>query len=207
MSVAKLKKIFYVFEDEVQDALQLVRNVENLVGTLSASSPKLSQTDLNKITELSFIKLFLAWEKFLQNALLGCIMFKRQNTKFCCYIRPKDTEHALDILKEGREYADFSNINFVLRIANNYFRNGKPFREELNLCRSDLDDIKTIRNVIVHISDKSKENFKALVRRQLGTATRGTSPGKFLLTMAPGGTTFLTSYSNTLKDVANRIIF
>ena len=56
MSVAKLKKIFYVFEDEVQDALQLVRNVENLVGTLSASSPKLSQTDLNKITELSFIK-------------------------------------------------------------------------------------------------------------------------------------------------------
>lgn len=205
MTVVKSQKNYNTFLSRIDNSFDLVNTANDIKNTSVNRSPKLNQKQLYKIIELSFLEIFLAWEKFLENSLINYLLIKNNNNKIHCYIRPRDKKHVIEILKEGRNYADFTNTEFILRMANFYFRGGKPFSDAIKTHKSHVDDIKTIRNAITHDSDGSKEKFQKLVRENLKTLPRGVTPGSFLYGNK-ATTSYLEFYANILKSVAINII-
>lgn len=199
------KKIFDSFEIQLIQAFDLIKSVKNVRSTLINSRSQISQSELYEIVELSFIKIFIAWEEFLEDMFIRHLM-PQKKSKIKSYVHAQSLKHAYEIVKENKPYPDWTNKDEVVRKANIFFKDGAPYKNVLNSINSDLDDIKTIRNSIVHMSNKSRDGFKSLVRKKMGGSPRGISAGMFLLSIKtlPEGT-YIEYYSNLLKASAKLI--
>jgi hypothetical protein len=207
MTSSKILKNYNVFLARIKSSFDLVDVSQEIKDRVVISGPKLYKKQLYKIIELSFLEIFLAWEKFLEDSLIDYLLVKKNSRKFHCYIRPRSVKHILEILQEGRLYADFANTEFILRVANTYFRNGEPFNSSIRLHKTSIDDIKTIRNAIAHDSSNSMEKFQKLVRRHLGTLPRGATPGSFLYSSSNPNICYLKFYADILEKAAHAIVY
>jgi hypothetical protein len=163
------------------------------------------------MTELAFLRAFLAWEVFLQEAfvlyLLGKSAPKGKNPKRFTF--PPDRAAAKKwVIPEGHPFAKWDAVAVSAR-AQRFFLNGRPFTPVLQSSQAGLDETRVIRNALAHESDSARDKFETLVRNKLGALPPNLTVGRFLAMVVPGSVppqSFLESYIAKIELVAGQIV-
>jgi hypothetical protein len=168
----------------------------------------LKPKELALIAELAYLKVFLSWERFLEQSFLrylcGC---KDKRIKMRCFVVFPNLEHAsMLVTPEGRRYAEWADASTVRERAKRFFKNGEPYWSALGQVMQRLDEMRIIRNCIAHQSSHASTRFEGIVRQAIGTVPRGITPGDFLLRIATGPNTYFASYTETLAITTARIV-
>lgn len=176
--------------------------------SLPSSSPHISRKQRDWITELAFLRAFLAFESFLEESFILYSLGQRapRGRAPHRFTFPPSRKDATEWVKEGREYATWS-ASSVSERAYRYFRGGGPFTNTLRASQSALDE--TIRNAIAHESTEAQQKFESLVRAKLGTLPPILSIGSFLSTPIPLSAppqSFLELYLDRIELVATQIV-
>ncbi len=170
--------------------------------------------------EFAFLKAYLAWEAYLEEAfihyLLGATPPRGKPARRL--ISPQRRSIAERLVNEGRDFTDWTKASLVVDRAERYFHKGRPF-DCIRVHQGVLDNMRTIRNCIVHASITSQTRFSTLVRNELGTFPPGTTVGEFLDRLIPrnspsyrnlpagaGPTTYLEYYLSILEKIALKIV-
>lgn len=168
---------------------------------------RLPYFEVKIITELAFLRIFIAWECFLEDSFIKYLvgapsLSGRNNPK--SFVNPPNIEKAREILlgERKRGYIGWNSANTVIHRANIYFKGGEPYSSALTPFITEIDDINTIRNRIAHKSKKATQKFNEFIRREFGYGTRGMTPGRLLLTT----NTFASRITITYFDYYLRII-
>lgn len=213
MAKIKITPLREEFERQISDNFSLIESLVEIKKTHKKLKikPTLSQDNIYLVAELSFLKIFVAWEQFLENSFINYMLGGETNRgrRAKRYIFPKDSKHALSIVCEGRPFANWATPSEVIRKAELFFARGKPFKDSLWPIQGTINDMQTIRNYLAHMSIESREKFKELVRSELTYFPYKNTPGKFLLTKNPSARPqiiFLRYYTDILKNTAKKII-
>lgn len=167
---------------------------------------------LENIAELCFLRIYCAWENFLEEAfsrfLCGAITLSGGRPKR--YVLPLDIDHAQNIvvgLERGRKYADWARRETVTERAKLFLKDGRPFVQPLQAAARELDDMRAIRDCIAHRSAYANKQFRSVVQRRLGVAHKYHA-GRFLLrrTIAAPAKTHLVFFSESITAVAAQIV-
>jgi hypothetical protein len=206
MAPTRLMKISRDFNLTIRKSFEWIRVINELA---NKERMKIREDDVYFSYELAFIKIFVAWEKFLQECFISYMTgasLARYKPKL--YLKKVDRDHALKILSGTEDYPDWSKIDEVYTLAQLYFVNGEPFTLPLQQIETQFNDIKKVRNAIVHISSKAKEKFEGLLKAKISDYRPDISPGEFLgLTVKKGNTeTFMEFYVSYLEAASVKII-
>ncbi|NPV14383.1 hypothetical protein HPY86_05575 [candidate division WOR-3 bacterium] len=169
----------------------------NLLQTMN-QIPNIDSNVINLVYELSFLKMYLAWEWFIEETFILYMLGEKTDSGYAPnrYVFPRDKNHAYAIITSGRRYAKWLNLNFIKKKSELFFKDGEPFKRVLcdnaDINRA-LQNMTTLRNAIVHISQTSREEYesmlesmltregyKSMLRNELGYASP-ISPGEFLM--------------------------
>lgn len=163
-----------------------------------------SQKIYHQIIEHCFMRVFLAWEIFLEDAFISylCNEEDLQGVKYNRYAEPVDEEHAYGMLKGTKQYPDWTNVNNINILSDLFFENSGPF----NLLLSnpvEFQHMKTIRNRISHISKQSIQAFNKFTNSQI--ATNNLTAAAFLSTIKDSNITFYSFYTDIIKSYVDAI--
>lgn len=156
--------------------------------TKLAALPTLDANEQDFLYNASFLKTFIAWERFLESTMIGYLLSKRgvNGGRVAKYARPTNEDHAGKMLIGTQKYVDWANQEIVGRLARIYFVNGEPFASAFAGIHTDLIDLKTIRNSIAHISTTTSQPLDALASRLLARTIAGATPKQVLLVQVTG---------------------
>ncbi len=161
------------------------------------------------IVDGAFLVLFMALEKFLECSFICYMMGQTgiNGNAFPVYVSPQSEEKAIDIVKGTSRFADFTNRDTIIKLANNFFEAGGTY-SYLNSISLDFEEMKKIRNAISHVSLESDRAFRGLVRIKLGSVPPNINTSDFLNTIGPNSTsTFFVYYRdiviNTINNISN----
>jgi hypothetical protein len=176
------------------------------------SMPKFTTFHSEIVTEMAFLRSFLAWESFLEESFVLYLWGKNPPRseilkRYACPPTRRVAEQL--IVAEGRDYADWAEVQNVIGRAGRFFQGGEPYSDALRSQQSRLQDIKTVRNAIAHCSTYSWERFQRLIRRELGTYPSNLTVGRFLAMTVPHSSpplSFLEFYLSVIRLVAERIV-
>lgn len=163
------------------------------------------------ITDNAFLKIFIAWEGFLETAFIKYLMGEPSisGLTFTRYASPTSIEHAQKILIGTQKYVDWSNPEIVRKISKLYFENGDPFHTIISSIQNAIFDLKTIRNAAAHISSTTQSNLDALATRTLARPVSNIKVSDLLFAVDPndpnGVNTVLDSYLAVLELAAENI--
>jgi len=151
------------------------------------SSARFKNSHFYQIVELAFLKSFLSWESFLEEAFTLYLLGQRAPSGYkpICYATPINRQHATDLLVAEARYCDWTVADRVIERAKRFFKQGKPFVTAVQPHIHLLNNVKTIRNAITHASDEAEEKFRGLVRNELTYYPAAMAPGSFLMTVKP----------------------
>lgn len=200
MAQSKLDKIKKEFKQNMIKSFELIK-------IISQAGTTLPKEKIYLIYELSFLRLFLTWEWFIEETFISYMLGMKTSKGYRAktYVKPKNKKHAYEFVREGRDYADWTSPDVVIRKASLFFEDGEPYKDALISIGEDIKNMKTIRNAIVHISQDAQEKFKSLVRIKLGYAKRGITPGEFLSTSIKNET-IITHFRNKLELASDKIV-
>lgn len=179
--------------------------------SLPGSQPHISKKRRDWITELAFLRAFLALESFLEESfVLYSLGHKAPRGRVPHRFTFPPNRKAADewVIPEGRPYAAWDAVPVGNR-AQRFFRGGGPFTNALRGSQAALDEAKTIRNAIAHESTTAQEKFENLVRTKLGTLPPALGVGRFLSTTVPASTppqSFLELYLDRIELVITQIV-
>jgi len=172
--------------------------------------PKFTVLHMEIVTEMAFLRAFLAWEAFLEESFILYLWGKNpprgKPPKPC--VHPPTRRVAEQLVAEGKDYADWAEVQNVIKRAERFFQDGEPYSDALRSRRSRLQDIKIVRNATVHSSSYSWEKFQILTRRELATYPPRLTVGGFLGMTVPHSSppqSFLECYLSVIRFVADRI--
>lgn len=210
MPRVKINPVLETFKKEVFKSLSLAKDVTKFKEFRKGKYRPILKLRIHSIVELSFLKLFISWEQFLEHAFTRYMCGARTSSRFSPerFVQPKTLEHALNIIKQERHYVDWTVGSEVIQKAELYFRDGEPFASALGGSLAQLDEMKKIRNRIAHSSKDSEEKFQSLVRQKLGYNPKAMTPGKLLLFRIPSANTktVLQEYGGLLLVLGNVIV-
>jgi len=164
------------------------------------------------MTELAFLRAFLAWEVFLEKSFVLYLSGQKppRGRAPYRYTFPPDQKAAIAwLVPEGRSYTNWTIAADVRTRAERHFRDGSPYAHVLRGNQSVLDETQTIRNAIAHESRSAHERFEKLVRIKLSTVPHNLTVGGFLGTTMSGSSppvSFLEFYINKIDFAARQII-
>ena len=164
------------------------------------------------ITTSAFLRMFIHWEVFLENAFVEYMVGEPSITggSVQCYVSPADRAHAHKILIGTQRYVDWANYDIVIQLAALFFVDGEPFKNNLSAIREGLIDLRTIRNAAAHLSSTTQPKLDALATRKLSRSVSRISVSNLIMALdphSPPGTTntFLQSYQLLLDITAENI--
>ena len=213
MAQRKLQNVLATFERSLYESRRLATDAQRWSSpTKRAKGPHISMKRRDSMTELAFLRGFLAWETFLEESfvlyLLGQVPPHGSGPKR--YVFPPSHRAATEwIVPEGRRYARWTVAAEVSERAERIFEHGRPFAPVLRSHQHTLDEARTIRNAIAHESSSAGANFDTLVRNKLGALPPGLRIGGFLAATVPTSAppmSFLESYLQIVEFAAQRII-
>jgi len=184
----------------------------NLIKQINKISDKLLPDEIFAIYELSFLKIYLSWESFIGRVFILYMIGEKTDSGYAPkrYVTPRDEKHAYDIIKSGRSFPDWLNIEFIREKSELFFENGEPFKTALyskTNIRGGLQNMRVLRNIIVHASKEAEEKYKNMLRAELGSAPN-ISPGEFLSRMRieKPKVPYIVYYKKILEVASNGII-
>jgi hypothetical protein len=164
------------------------------------------------MTELAFLRAFLAWETFLEGSFILYLTGQQapRGRAVRRYSFPPNRKVATDwLLPEGRNYSDWTVAATVSSRAERHFTSGHPFAAVLRENRNILDEARIIRNAIAHDSSAAQEKFENMARSKLGALPADLTVGRFLATTMPSTAppiSFLEYYVGKIEFAAQRIV-
>jgi len=166
---------------------ELIQNMNeslDLIKRINKISNMLSPDEIYSICELSFLKIYLSWESFIGRVFILYMIGDKTDSGYAPkrYATPRDEKHAYDIIKSGRPFPNWLDIGFIKEKSELFFENGEPFKTTLYLktnIRGALQNMRILRNIIVHASKEAEGKYKNMLRDELGSAPN-ISPGEFL---------------------------
>jgi hypothetical protein len=179
--------------------------------SLPGARPHISRSRRDHLTEMAFLRAFLAWEVFVEESFVLYLLGQRapRGRAPFRYAFPPNQRAAMDwVVPEGRAYAGWTVPAHVTNRAERFFRGGRPFAQVLRGNQSLLEETRIIRNAIAHRSMSAHDKFESFVRTKLGVLPPRTTVGSFLLTINPVITppaSFLESYIGKI-DLAAKLI-
>lgn len=191
-----------VYNDTIRDctkATTLVNSTNEFYNNSVASNGTVYSTDIHScVIDGAFLTLFMAFERFLELSFL-CYMMGQpglNGNTFTRYVSPVSEENAFNMIKGNNRFADFTNRDIIVRLANNFFDAGGTYTY-LNSISGDFEEMKKIRNAISHVSVESEKSFQGLVRTKIGSLPPNMNTSTFLNTIVPGtSTTFFIHYKD-----------
>ena len=179
---------------------------------VSVNKPQYLETDETKnirdmVVKQSFVSVFTEWEHFLDNSTIAYALGETSVKGYSLtrYILPRDEEHANQIIKGTSAYPDWSKMEVVVKLTESLFEAGEPFKEALQGFSSKYKEMKKVRNLIVHNSLKSVDEFNSLVRTALRASSVGISATEFLLSKKNNNPFFYEIYITHLRNAAKKI--
>ncbi|MCI6706001.1 MAG: hypothetical protein MR568_03290 [Eisenbergiella massiliensis] len=179
---------------------------------VSVNKPQYLETDETKnirdmVVKQSFVSVFTEWEHFLENSTIAYALGETSVKGYSLtrYILPRDEEHANQIIKGTSAYPDWSKMEVVVKLTESLFEAGEPFKEALQGFSSKYKEMKKVRNLIVHNSLKSVDEFNSLVRTALRASSVGISATEFLLSKKNNNPFFYEIYITHLRNAAKKI--
>lgn len=160
------------------------------------------------ITEASFLKIFISWERFLEQSFIKYLTGKKSisNNKINSCVKRIDMNRAADIIKGTNKYIDWSNPDIILRLAKLYFGMSNPYSDHLNPIKTDLFDLRTIRNAAAHLSTTTNTSFDSLASRVLKENKSGVNVADFILSLVPETTDTVIDYYSNILDITSENI-
>lgn len=209
MPPVRLNFLLKDYEKSINKSLLLVTNLYNYKEFRRGKLRPILLKNIYLITELSFLKIFISWEFFLEQTFVRYMCGGITSSGYCPnrYVQPQKLEHAMRILLQNKEYIDWTRWNEVKMWAKNFFKDGNPYERVILGSEVKLNEMKTIRNRIAHHSEAATVRFHNLVRNKLGSIPRGITPGKLLITNLPGTRdTVLQDYVRLLLSLGKIIV-
>jgi len=176
--------------------------------SIDSSKDRTSLLIKELIINNAFMNVVTAWEKFLEKSTIAYSLSTASITGHSpvCYIRPKDEEHANELIKGAVQYLEWSSKEQIIKMAERVFENGEPYKTVIFGINSHLVNIKKLRNNIAHNSRKSNEEFDTLVRNELSPSEVGISTAQFLLYSKNSAPPFWEIYFTHLMNGAKAIV-
>lgn len=205
----KLQSLLALLHDRVTASEMLADNCPGFQERRSGTFRNLGRRTVYLIMELAFLRIFLAWEDFLEQSFVRymCGGMTASGFRPQLYVHPPSLEHAHDILRGQRPFVEWSNGGDVLQRARLFFKNGYPYDPAIAGALEELDDMRILRNGIAHRSTTAIKAFEDLARKLLGHRPRGLVPGLLLASVhSRSGHTYLRHYSEVVKAVVAQIV-
>jgi len=162
------------------------------------------------IGESSFLKIFIAWETFLEQCFIDYLLNEASilGNMPVKWVHPRDRDHALKMIVHTQKYIDWANPEMVRKLSQIYFHNGFFFNSQLSAINAELLDLKTIRNSAAHLSSTTSAKLDGLSSRLLGRPCVNFTAYDLLFSINPTSTTGATILDNylTILDVSAEII-
>lgn len=170
----------------------------------------LSQNEREFITDSAYIKIFITWETFLENSFIQYMLGKSSilGNVILRYVQPIDEQHANRLLIGTQRYVDWSNPDTVKTLSILHFASGNPFDTFISSMKTDLFDLKTIRNAAVHLSSTTQQQLDSLGTRKLRRLCNNLKVSDIIFAVDPDSAaneTILTTYLNKLDVSAEGI--
>ncbi len=177
------KEGFDKFEKELQSTGVLL---SNLVDLITKNTSDFQVSDKFKIYELSYLKMYVAFEEFTECAfvayLLGETTTLGYSPKLICKAESRDEAfniiHGTELKKS--EYIEWANLRMLAKKANVLFRGKNPFQ---NLIENNpnFSYFRDLRNVIAHSSTFHYDTMKS-IEEVYFTTFQNRSAGELLST-------------------------
>jgi len=164
------------------------------------------------MTELAFLRAFLAWEAFLEQSFILYLLGQRapHGRAPHRFAFPLTQRAAMEwVIPEGRQFAEWTHAMHVSSRAEKFFKDGRPFATILRPQQNAFDEARCIRNAIAHQSTSAREKFEELVRNKLTTLPVNLTVGGFLSTTIPGSAppvSFMEFYLGKIDFSAQQIV-
>lgn len=178
----------------------------------AAARPLISAVRRDAMTELAFLKAFLAWESFLEQSFMLYIIGRKAPgaARPQRYVFPPSLTHAAEwVVPEGRPYATWTDAARISARAERFFHGGRPFAVTLRANQNTLEEARILRNAIAHASSSTQQKFENLARRKLRTLPPDSTVGSFLATTVPRSappSSFFEFYTDQLGTYAAQLV-
>ena len=143
--------------------------------------------DREQIIVAAFLNLFIAWEEFIEASISDFMMGEAtlSGNMPVRYTYPPTREHSKDMVVHVNSYFDYSNAEYIKRLARLYFEAGYPFETPLNSLSLELSDLKTMRNACAHMSSTTSAKLERLATRIFGSPQPGITVHRMLVSDDP----------------------
>jgi hypothetical protein len=202
------------FQSEVDAANMLIKRLEAAQISLSESGKpyQIGIAAIELTYELAFLRMFLAWEIFLEEVFLRLI----------CGYAPKGgtpeplaqgqsyrrtIDDAETAILGGKAYRLWHNPSEVIKRTRG-FLSGSNFELVIASKQSDLTDYAAIRHRIAHAQEHARVKFDGVTMTLAARRYRGSRPGRFLRdwkTRAMPPTRYVAAISADLAALARQI--
>lgn len=202
-----ISSLLIEFEAEIDSLTQLDNDNQRNFSSVSSGATGLSRRQLHIITEALLFAAFRSYETFILDIFrLYCLEEKpRSGFSVFSYLKPRDIDHAGDLIKSGMPFLDWGSPDAMILRAELYLEQGFPIKLAYTANKETLGDLKKIRNHIAHNSKESLSGFQKVLQKHYGVLPLVTpSAGEFLLaTDNNNPTTYkLQTYLAFLKKIA-----
>jgi hypothetical protein len=167
-----------------------VREIERLKKFDFSNHKKFTKKELTKsqiefLVESVFFAAYRSYEGFLREIFLLYCMEKQstKKPKVKSYLKPKDFEHAEQLIKSSMHFLDWTKPDNVIERAEIYLQNdGHPVKLPYTTNKLQLREFKKIRNHIAHNSIESQNDYESVVRNYFGILPLTIpTPGQYLM--------------------------
>ncbi|HKW00726.1 MAG TPA: hypothetical protein VJN96_12935 [Vicinamibacterales bacterium] len=177
----------------------------------AAARPLINAKRRDSMIELAFLRAFLAWETFLEDAFVLYMLGKKpvSGRRPYRFVLPPSREWAHEAIREGQRYAKWDG-QVVSNKATRFFKDGRPFTDVLRANQAFFEEATTIRNAVAHSSSEARDKFLNIVRNKPGAPPiANITVGAFLNAQVPASNppiAFLDFYLDRLEFVADQIV-
>jgi hypothetical protein len=190
-----------------------VQQCDSLMATAHLASstgvPSLPKLDTEQITIAAFLNFFIAWERFLEDALTKLMAGEPtiSGRAPVRYVMPIDQDAAKDLVRGNSRYFDYANTDFVRNLVKMYFQDSYPFEPHMGSIFAELADLRTMRNSSAHLTTSTQRPLESLAQRIFSTAHPGISLYSLIVSVNPKvpGSTVYSSYRDKLLVTAGLI--
>lgn len=177
--------------------------------SVAIKNSNLHQIQKESVVELAFLRIFIAWENFLEDSFLRYLIGGRSCSgkvpqKF---INPPNIKKAEEIIAgEKNKYIQWNLLEYIIPRSEIYFKDGEPYKNILQTIAVDINNMNKIRNRITHQSKRSGDDFKIFIRQEFGHGIKGMTPGRLLLKNKDNQTiTYFDYYSGIIEKTGDEI--
>lgn len=180
-----------------------------LFDTIDAQSTvlQLHHTEVETYQSICLVRVTLAWESFLEEALLKHLCGCRSvgGNALAGVPGMRSTQQAYQHLLGTKQYLTWNYHATVARYSAQLGAN-HPWVLAVQAVRQDILDIYAVRNRIAHRSESTSIEFAGVVSRRMGAnPPRGMTPGRLLRRQSPTGSSYMRTWTAVIEAAATAI--